>query len=238
MFIHWWEEAHVGDHSSSSLWGLPVSGVLLFVSGALLAVAHTYVHVHSNPHTYINIYIYIYTFFVVLILRFLAMFQDSKHLGKDQLKFAKTFNTSIVHTERTMIGTQEDYMAAGHILQSFGQSFSDFESDEKALDAVRHLCRLNQAEHGYEEKQENIDTAYPRFSKFWFVFSKGKEVQQHQDTQKTLSQTTDLKTLAQLESAKVFMEGLGFDDVGETTATIENAKAGELKKSLELLKMT
>ena len=42
----------MGDHSSSSLWGLPVSGVLLFVSGALLAVAHTYVHVHSNPHTY------------------------------------------------------------------------------------------------------------------------------------------------------------------------------------------
>ena len=166
------------------------------------------------------------------------MFQDSKNLGKDQLKFAKTFKTSIVHTERTMIGTQEDYMAAGHILQSFGQSFSDFESDEKALDAVRHLCRLNRAEHGYEEKQENIDAAYPRFSKFWFVFSKGKEVQQHQDTQKTLAQSTDLKTLAQLESAKVFMEGLGFDDVGETTATIENAKAGELKKSLELLKMT
>jgi len=70
MFIHWWEEAHVGDHCSSSLWGLPVSGVLLFMSGALLAIAHTYVHVHTNPHTYIYIYIHIYIYIYIYIYIF------------------------------------------------------------------------------------------------------------------------------------------------------------------------
>ena len=81
MVIHWLEEAHVGDHCSSSLWGLPVSGVLLFMSGALLAVAHTYVHVHSNSHTYIHIYIYIHTYiYICSIYIYMSLIRYLVHL--------------------------------------------------------------------------------------------------------------------------------------------------------------
>jgi len=84
-----------------------------------------------------------------------------------------------------------------------------------------------------------IDDVYPEFSKFFFCFSLGK-IQTHVGSQKKeLSDSSGLKDMKQLESAKAFFEGLGFDgDAGaaESTVKIENAKYQELKKELDAAK--
>ena len=64
-------------------------------------------------------------------------------------------------------------------------------------------------------------------------------MQEHkQVVAKKLEQTVDLKNLAQLEEAKVFMEGMGYNLVDDGAPKVENAKAIELKKTVELLKFS
>ena len=174
-------------------------------------------------------------------IRFLELFQDNKLLGKDSLKFAKTFNMSVEHNDVTTMGTQEDFFPVGKILESYGQTLRDFTSIEDALTAVRHLCVKNREEHQYDEKPEYVDDKFPAFSKFFFVMSKGKVQEHKQVVQKKLEQTVDLKNIAQLEEAKIFMEGMGYNSVGEAAPSgvkVENAKAIELKKNVELLKFS
>ena len=172
-------------------------------------------------------------------IRFLDLFQDNKLLGKDSLKFAKTFNMSVEHNDVTTMGTQEDFFPVGKILEHYRQTLRDFTSIEEALTAVRHLCVKNREEHQYDEKPEYVDDKFPAFSKFFFVMSKGKVQEHKQVVQKKLEQTVDLKNIAQLEEAKIFMEGIGFNSVAsDAPPKVENAKAIELKKNVELLKFS
>ena len=172
-------------------------------------------------------------------IRFLDLFQDNKLLGKDSLKFAKTFNMSVEHNDVTTMGTQEDFFPVGKILEHYGQTLKDFTDIEEALTAVRHLCVKNREEHQYDEKPEYVDDKFPMFSKFFFVFSKGKHQEHKQVVHKKLEQTVDLKNLAQLQEAKIFMEGIGFNSVAsDAPPKVENAKAIELKKNVELLKFS
>ena len=162
---------------------------------------------------------------------FLDLFQDNKNLGKDSLKFVKTFSIGVQHNDVTTVGTKEDYFPMGQILAAYGQSIKDFPSEGDALEAVRHLCAKNREEHFYEEKPERLDEKYPAFSRFWFVMSMGKTEEHKQTESKHLDQQVDLKNLAQLEEAKVFMEGMGFNaERSGSTVQVENAKASELKK--------
>ena len=141
--------------------------------------------------------------------------------------------------DTTEVGSTEDYFPAGKILQEHGFKWKDFKDSEEALARVRHLCARNQNDHGYEPKAEVIDDVYPEFSKFFFCFGLGK-TQTHLGSQKKeLSGSSNLKDMKQLENAKAFFEGLGFDgDAGadESTVKIENAKYQELKKELDAAK--
>ena len=171
-------------------------------------------------------------------IRFLDCFQDNKQLGKDALKFSKNFNMSVEHNDVTTMGTQEDFFPVGKILEHYGQTLRDFPSIEDALTAVRHLCAKNREEHQYDEKPEYVDDKFPAFSKFFFVMSQGKVQEHKQVVAKKLEQTVDLKNLAQLEEAKVFMEGMGYNLVDDGAPKVENARAIELKKTVELLKFS
>ena len=129
----------------------------------------------------------------------------------------------------------------GTILRHFGRQISDFKTTDDALAAVRHLVKENQRYNAdTSEKPEMIDEKFPEFSRFWYVFSKGLTKTHTQNTQKKLEGVGDLKTVAMLEQGKMFMEGLGFNEepVLGGDAQIENAKAEELKKKLELLKLS
>jgi len=169
----------------------------------------------------------------------LDLFQDNKNTGKDSLKFAKTFAISLDHNDITSVGTKEDWYPMGHILKEFGQSVQDFKSMDEALAAVRHLCAQNREEHGYEEKPESLDAKFPQFSRFWFVFSLGKEQKHTSNVQKKLAQDVDLKNIKMLETAKVFMEGLGFSEGSDSSGVqVENEKVAELTKAVELLKLS
>ena len=126
----------------------------------------------------------------------------------------------------------------GKILESYGQTLKDFTSIEDALTAVRHLCAKNREEHQYDEKPEYVDDNFLAFSKFFFVMSKGKVQEHKQVVHKKLEQTVDLKNIAQLDEAKIFMEGIGYNSVDEAAPKVENAKAIELKKNVELLKFS
>ena len=171
-------------------------------------------------------------------IRFLDLFQDNKTLGRDALKFAKDFQMSVTHNDLTTVGTKEDFFPIGQILGLYGQSIKDFKSTDEALDAVRHLCALNREEHGYDEKPEQVDAKFPIFSKFYFVMGQGKLSVHTSDVQKKLSQHVDIKNLGQLEEAKLFMEGMGFkDEADKSSVQVENAKAAEAKKLVELLKL-
>jgi hypothetical protein len=173
------------------------------------------------------------------IRRFLGLFEDNKKLGKDALKFSKHFKMHVEHMDTTVVGTMEDYYPMGRILQEYGQTVGDFKNDGDALEAVRYLCARNQAEHGYENKPEGLDEKFPRFSKFWFVFSKGKSSEHSSQIAKKLDQDTDIKNLEQLQQAKIFMEGLGFqEEAASSTVQVENEKSVELKKATELVKLT
>jgi hypothetical protein len=166
------------------------------------------------------------------------LFQDNKGSGKDALKFAKDFQLTINHTDTTTVGPKEDFYPAGAILKEFGHSFADFKDADEALAAVKHLCDQNKAEHGYEEKTPYIDDKFPQFSKFWFVKSLAKTHEHAQLTAKELKQNCPLKNVGQLEQAKLFMEGMGFNEEASTSnVKIENEKAGGLKKEVELIKL-
>ena len=90
-------------------------------------------------------------------MRFLQIFQENKHLGRDALKFTKTFSVSVVHDDVTKIATKEDWFPMGTILGHYGSKVPDYKDMEAALTAVRHLCAKHQQEHGYEPKQEDIE---------------------------------------------------------------------------------
>ena len=170
-------------------------------------------------------------------IRFSDLFQDNKNLGKDALKFVKTFSIGVQHNDVTTVGTKEDYFPMGQILAQHGQSIKDFASEGDALEAVRHLCAKNREEHQYEEKPEKLDEKYTGFNRFWFVMSMGKTAEHKQIETKNLEQQVDLKNIAQLEEAKVFMEVMGFNEERSVSSVqVEHAKAGELKNKNELLK--
>ena len=165
------------------------------------------------------------------------MFQEDKFKGKDALKFVKNFECALEHQDKTTIKQREDMFPIGLILAEYGQKVQDFPSVEKALAAARHLCKLNRQEHGYEEKPEFIDKEFPQFSKLWFVFTSGRETENAQVVSKKLHQNAPVKTTSQLEQAKVFMEGMGFDEEvgsgGDASASIEHARNAELQQAIE-----
>ena len=158
-------------------------------------------------------------------------------MGKDSIKFAKTFQVSLTHTDTCTVGSVEDYYPMGTILEKFGYSVQDFETVDKAMAAVRHLCEKNREEHGYGVKAEILDEKFPQFSRFWFVESKGKQESHTQHTVKKLEQEGEIKNLAQLQQAKMFMEGRGCaEGSGESSVKIENLKHVEIMKCVELMK--
>ena len=172
--------------------------------------------------------------------RFLSLFEDNKGKGnKDSLKFAKGFTVKVQIDNETSVGTKEDMFPMGMILEHYGQRVGDFESMEKATEAVRHLCKKNASSHGYDQEawHEQLDPDFPQFSKFWFVFSKAKETTDVQRTSKELIGKSDVKTVGQLENTKVFLEGMGWSEpLNGEGPKIENVKFEELQKKVGELK--
>ena len=145
---------------------------------------------------------------------------------------------TINNDDNTKVAWKEDYYTAGSILQMNGSSMKDFENIQDALKAVEHLVEKNHAANSYDKETHppQLDKGFPAFSKWWYVQSKGKLHENKQNTQKVLSQQVPLKSLAQLEGAKVFMEGIGFSE--SSSVTIENAKMIELKDLVKKMKKT
>ena len=181
---------------------------------------------------------YIYIYMLCLSCRFLAAFQDNKGLGKESLKFTKSFNMGIEHEDIIRVGTNEDMFLASDILAKAGTPWDTFPDAPAAIAAVRHLAKKNAVEHGHDV-QEDVDEEYPQFSRFWMVYGKGKDRMSEQVTSKKLEQTAPLATLQQLETAKHAMEIVGFQENAtlDGQASIENANAEQLKKLVELLKL-
>ena len=146
----------------------------------------------------------------------------------------------IRHEDVTTVGSKEDYFPAGTILTAFGMNVKDFDTGAEILKAVRHLCSKNRQEHGYEEKPEMIDEEYPAFSKFWYVWSLGKEQTNVGSVQKKLEGDADLKDTKSLQQAKIFLEGLGFEGTDPMASgsgvQIENVKWTKMTSMIELLK--
>jgi hypothetical protein len=173
--------------------------------------------------------------------RFLAFFKNDKHLGKDALKFHKTFEVKVNHQDVTMVGCLEDMFPINTILtRCGGRKVHEYASVDEAITHVRHLCAINQRDYGYEAKEEAIDEKYPEFSKFWYRFSLGKEEKNVSTQSKELVAKGDVKTIGQLAAAKVFMEGMGFDETADqaddSTVQIESVLYAELKQKIELLR--
>ena len=167
------------------------------------------------------------------------MFQDNKMLGKESLKFAKSFHVTVAHEDVTEVGRVQDYWPAGKILAEFGMTVADFDTNEELLKAVQHLCKSNAEEHGYELKEAKIDEVFPQFSKFWYVFNLGKKQTHVGTVAKKLEQESELKDLKQLETAKMFMEGIGFrpdDGPSSSSVLIENVKYNALITQVDILK--
>ena len=121
-------------------------------------------------------------------IRFLDLFQDTKNLGKDALKFGETFVMGVKHNDVTTVGTRENYFPMDQILAGYGQRLKDFTNESDALEAVRHLCAKNRAEHHYEEKPEMLDEKYPTCNGLWFVMSMGKTQEHAQTVSKNLQE--------------------------------------------------
>ena len=174
--------------------------------------------------------------------RFLNFFNNDKNLGKDALKFAKCFEVSVTQSDTTTVGGVEDMYPMNVILEKCGgRKVHEYPSVEEALTHVRHLCAINQKDYGYEAKDEAIDEAFPQFSKFWYKFSLGKEEKNVSNQTKKLVAKGDVKTLGQLSAAKVFMEGMGFDEgddqADDSSVTIESVLYAELKQKVELIRL-
>ena len=174
--------------------------------------------------------------------RFLNFFNTDKVLGKDQLKFIKQFELAVTHSDETSVGDVEDMYPMNVILEkNGGRKVNEYDSLEEAMTHVRHLCAINQKEYGYEAKEERIDPKYPQFSKFWYKFSLGKQEKHVSTETKHLSAKGDVKTLGQLAAAKVFMEGMGYDEgyekADDSGVTIESVLYGELKQKVELIRL-
>ena len=174
--------------------------------------------------------------------RFLNFFNNDKHLGKDALKFHKSFEVKVNHKDVTSVGGVEDMYPMNVILvRCGGRKVHEYPSVEEALTHVRHLCAINQKEYGYAIKEEFIDKDFPEFSKFWYRFSLGKEEKNISTQSKELIAKGDVKTTAQLAAAKIFMEGMGFDETADqaddSTVVIESALYTELKQKVVLLRL-
>ena len=174
--------------------------------------------------------------------RFLNFFNNDKNLGKDALKFHKQFEVAVIHSDTTTVGGVEDMCPMNVILEKCGgRKVHEYPSLEEAMTHVRHLCAINQKEYGYEVKDEAIDEAFPQFSKFWYKFSLGKQEKHVSTETKHLSAKGDVKTLGQLAAAKVFMEGMGYDEgyekADDSGVTIESVLYGELKQKVELIRL-
>jgi hypothetical protein len=174
--------------------------------------------------------------------RFLSFFNNDKHLGKDALKFHKTFELKVNHKDTTTVGAIEDMFPINTILTKCGgRKVHEYPSVEEAITHVRHLCAINRKDYGYAAKEEAIDEVYPEFSKFWYKFSLGKAERNISTQSKELVAKGDVKTIGQLSATKVFLEGMGFDETADqaddSTVAIESVLYAELKQKIELLRL-
>ena len=174
--------------------------------------------------------------------RFLNFFNNDKHLGKDALKFHKSFEVTVKHADVTSVGGVEDMYPMNTILERCGgRKVHEYPSVGDAMTHVKHLCTINQQDWGYAAKDPLIDENFPEFSKFWFKFSLGKEEKNISTQQKELSAKGDVKTVGQLAATKIFMEGMGYDETAEqpddSSVVIESALYVELKQKVELLRL-
>ena len=69
----------------------------------------------------------------------------------------------------------------------------------------------------------------------------GKEEKNTSSCIKNLSQNSDVKTLSQLHQAKIFMQGMGYEEENDkgddSSVTIESVHYIELKQQVELMKL-
>ena len=81
-----------------------------------------------------------------------------------------------------------------------------------------------------------LDEQYPMFSKFFFVFSMGKHKSSASTTEKELTGKASINNVKQLDQAKLFMEGMGYEEPQalESSTSIVNTKSLELNKQVEL----
>ena len=172
----------------------------------------------------------------------MQLFEDNgAGKGKGCLNFTKEFAVAIRHHDVVAVSKVEDYMPMGQILGYYGKTVKEYSNIEKALAAVRHLVSKNEAEWDRDPKDhpEAIDQEFPEFSKFYFVWCLGKKTDNIDETSKELSQSAPLKNVAQIEAAKLFMEGMGHNPmVEDSQPTITNVKYEEIAKAVEGIKTT
>ena len=160
--------------------------------------------------------------------------------GKDGLKFAFEFQASLSHKEETKTKENHNYTPAGTILNIHGTNFGEFSDITEALKDVEHLVAKNQIEFEWTDDMHppQIDAVNPKYNKYYYVRSDGKEMTKGQITTKQLDGAGQVKDVAALENTLAFIEGLGLagGDGAPSTVQITNAKYDGLKEHSDVLR--
>ena len=148
---------------------------------------------------------------------------------------------TITGEDSTNVSTIENTFTGAKILEMNGAKWTDFKDDDAALEAVRHLVKVN-AQEGGHQFEEHLDTKFLQFSKYFYKVQQGKKKEMKQKEQIELGQSSDLKSLQQLQEAKSVMGQVlcltGFDENAPMPSgvTVENIKAEALGKEVEKMK--
>ena len=140
------------------------------------------------------------------------MFDQNKNMGKDSLKFHRQFTISLEHREASQLKKNECQRTFAQILELNGMKWESFPGPEEAIKCVDHICKKNAEKHCYKYVEPQVDEAFPFLSTNWFVIDGGKDKINITETKKEMAADADINSSRQLADAKMFMEGLGFQE--------------------------
>ena len=154
----------------------------------------------------------------------------------------KKFEVAVTHEHVTDYAKNVDMITLAQVLQRGGLSWDTYTDKEEAKKVAVHLAKKNATMLSYNYKEPDWDEEYPQLSMFFYITSKGKDERTRQTTKKALSQDCPLSSVKQLDDAKAFMEGLGYEekpiDDPANSSNLVNIKKEELEKKLTSLQLT
>ena len=169
------------------------------------------------------------------------MFDMNKNMGKDSLKFHRQFTMSLEHREGSQVKKNECQRTFASILELNGMKWGSFPEAEQAIKCVEHICKKNAQKQGYNYVEPEVDQTFPFLSTNWYVIDGGKDKTSTTETKKEMSADADINSTKQLADVKMFMEGLGFQELvadgklGGSTE-VKNVKQEEAaKESADLM---